>query len=125
MTYEYRIIMNIIEIIGQVLTYVATFLGGGWLLNFYKAKPEKTHLEIDNVREAMNIQEKLIASLDKRIDTLSREVASLNRRVDLKHEVIYSAYGCKLIGVPDDCIVINQYNKKCVECANGETAINE
>lgn len=108
------------NLIGEILTYVGTFLGGGWLLNFYKAKPEKTHLELDNVREAMGIQRELISSLDKRIDSLCREVTVLNHRVDVKHEVIYSAYGCRLISAPDDCVVIKQYNEKCLSCELNE-----
>ena len=108
------------NIIGEILTYVGSFLGGGWLMSLYKAKPEKTHLEIDNVREAMGIQKDLIASLDKRIDSLSREITVLNHRVDVKHEVIYSAYGCRLIATPDDCVVIKQYNEKCLSCGLNE-----
>lgn len=114
-----------LSIIGEILTYIGAFFGGGWILSFYKAKPEKTHLEIENVRDAMAIQKDLIAALDKRIDILSREVATLHHRVDVKHEVIYSAYGCRLIAAPDDCVVIKQYNAKCLECSNGETAVNE
>lgn len=102
--------------IGEILGYVGTFLGGGWILSFYKAKPEKQNLELQNVRDAMSIQDKLIESLDKRIDSLSREVSTLHHRVDVKHEVIYSAYGCRLIASPDDCVVIKQYNEKCLNC---------
>lgn len=55
-----------IEVIGEILGYVATFLGGGWILNLYKAKPEKNALEIQNVRTAMEVQSELIAKLEKR-----------------------------------------------------------
>lgn len=113
------------NLIGEILTYVGTFLGGGWIVSLYKAKPEKTHLELDNVREAMGIQKELIASLDKRIDLLSREITVLNHRVDVKHEVIYSAYGCRLISAPDDCVVIKQYNEKCLSCELNEAYRHE
>ena len=106
--------------IGEILTYIGTFLGGGWLLSFYKAKPEKTRIEIDNLRESMKIQKEFISSLDKRINSLSREVTVLNHRVDVKHEVIYSAYGCRLITAPDDCVVIKQYHEKCLSCELNE-----
>ena len=108
------------SVVGEVLTYVGTFLGGGWLLSFYKAKPEKTNLEIQNVREAMGLQRELIAALDKRVGDLSREVVNLHRRVDVKHEVIYSAYGCRLIKVPEDCVVLKEYEKKCLSCTLNE-----
>lgn len=113
------------NVIGEVLTYVGTFFGGGWLLSFYKAKPEKTNLEITNLREAMSIQQELINSLDKRLDNMNREITNLHHRMDVKHEVIYSAYGCKLLRVPEDCIVIRQYNERCADCANGEAVYSD
>lgn len=92
-------------------------IGCGGLIAIYKAKPEKSNLEIKNVHDAMDIQKELIRSLDKRVDGLNREVRTLNHRVELKHEVIYSAYGCRLITSPDDCVVIKQYHDKCLSCS--------
>ena len=113
------------EDIKALITFLGGGVAGGWILNWYKAKPEKTHLELDNVREAMNIQKDLISALDKRVSELSQVVAKLHHRVEMKHEIIYSAYGCKLIKCPDDCIVITQYNKRCGECTNSEAVMND
>lgn len=114
-----------LTLIGQILTYIGTFLGGGWLINLYKARPEKERLELNNVRDAMEIQKDLITSLDKRVDSLSREISVLNHRVDVKHEIIYSAYGCRLVKTPDDCIVIKNYNEKCLACELNEAFNSE
>ena len=103
--------------IGDLLTYVGTFLGGGWLLSLYKAKPEKTNLEIKNLREAMEAQREVVGGLKDRVGDLSREVTALHHRVDMKHEVIYSAYGCRLIKMPEDCVVLQEYEKKCLSCS--------
>ena len=106
-----------IEVIGEILSYVATFLGGGWILNFYKAKPEKNALEIQNVRTAMEVQSELIAKLEKRLDISDERIVLLEKRLDLKHEVIFSAYGCKLVNIPEeDCVVVQNWHKKCEEC---------
>lgn len=111
--------------IREILEAVGFFLGGGWLISLYKAKPEKNNLEIENVQKAMEVQAALIKDLDGRIKTLTHDVANLQHRVDLKHEVIYSAYGCKLLRVPEDCVVISEYHKKCAACANGELVTND
>lgn len=112
------------ELIFKALSYLGTFLSGGWIINFYNARVDRTHKEIEATEKAMAVQEKLIKALDKRVDGLSREVRLLHKRVDLKHEVIYSAYGCKLFTTPDDCIVIKQYHQKCLDC-NLNEAVGE
>ena len=105
------------SVIGELLGYVGTFLGGGWILSFYKAKPEKNALEIQNVREAMQVQEKLIERLEKRLDLSDERIVLLERRLDAKHEVIFSAYGCQLVkSAENECVVIKNWHRKCDEC---------
>ena len=104
-------------LIGDILTHIGAFLGGGWLLQFYKAKPEKNALEIQNVREAMQVQRELIQALEKRLDLSDERIVMLERRLDTKHEVIFSAYGCKMVKVPEnECVVIKNWHKECEDC---------
>lgn len=106
-----------ITIIGEILGYIGAFFGGGWILSFYKAKPEKNALEIQNVREAMQVQRELIQALEKRLDLSDERIVMLERRLDTKHEVIFSAYGCKMVKVPEnECVVIKNWHKKCEDC---------
>lgn len=106
-----------ITVIGEILGYIGAFFGGGWILSFYKAKPEKNALEIQNVRDAMEIQRELIAQLEKRLDTSDERIVMLEKRLDTKHEVIFSAYGCKMVKMPEeDCVVIRNWHKKCEDC---------
>lgn len=106
-----------ITVIGEILGYIGAFFGGGWILSFYKAKPEKNALEIQNVREAMQVQRELIQALEKRLDTSDERIVMLEKRLDAKHEVIFSAYGCKMVKMPEeDCVVIRNWHKKCEDC---------
>lgn len=111
----------------QILGYVGTFLGGGWILNFYNAKPKKNSIEIENMKTVIDELQDVIKQnsenskayreeVSKEIQELKKEVKDLSLRVDIKHEAIYSSSRCSLIKSTDDCIVMQTFKKRCEDC---------
>lgn len=112
------------EIVQNVLVPVGAFLGGGWILNFYNAKPKKNSIEIENMRTVIDelqdvIKQNTESSKEYRkttteeINALKKEVRELSLRVDIKHEAIYASSGCKFVKKAEDCIVMQTFKEKC------------
>ena len=112
------------EIVQNVLVPVGAFLGGGWILNFYNAKPKKNGIEIENMRTVIDelqdvIKQNTESSKEYRkttteeINALKKEVRELSLRVDIKHEAIYASSGCKFVKKAEDCIVMQTFKEKC------------
>lgn len=116
--------MEWIEISGTILGYIATFLGGGWLINLYMAKPKKNSFEIENLKAVIEEIKKFNADYKEQTDAtikeLKKEVADLSIRVDIKHEAIYASTHCEFIKDTNDCIVMKTFKDKCNECFNGK-----
>lgn len=119
--------MDWLNILGTILGYLVSFLGGGWLMNLYTAKPKKNSMEIENLRSVIDelqdvIKQNLETSNDyrknttKEIEELKREVRDLSLRVDIKHEAIYASSRCEFIKDTKDCIVMRTFKEKCDEC---------
>lgn len=112
--------MEWIEIFGTILGYIATFFGGGWLLNLYMAKPKRNSIEIENLKavieEIKKINSEYREETNATIKELKKEVSDLSLRVDIKHEAIYASIRCEFIDDPDDCIVMRTFKEKCEEC---------
>lgn len=113
---------NWIEIGGYALGAIGAFLSGGWILNFYNARPKKNSIEIENMKQAIEELSKVIERLSvsnkeyrKEVDELKRELAQLSERIDIKHEAIYTSTECKFIKNVDDCIVMRTFKEKCRE----------
>nr|DAY73174.1 MAG TPA: protein of unknown function DUF603 [Caudoviricetes sp.] len=115
------------EIVQNVLVPVGAFLGGGWILNFYNAKPKKNSIEIENMRTVIDelqdvIKQNTESSKEYRkttteeINALKKEVRELSLRVDIKHEAIYASSGCKFVKKAEDCIVMQTFKEKCQQC---------
>lgn len=112
------------EIVQNVLVPAGVFLGGGWILNFYNAKPKKNSIEIENMRTVIDelqdvIKQNTESSKEYRkttteeINALKKEVRELSLRVDIKHEAIYASSGCKFVKKAEDCIVMQTFKEKC------------
>lgn len=121
--------MGWIDSLGTALGYIATFLGGGWLLNLYTAKPKKNSMEIENLRSVIDELQDVIKqnsenskeyrkNTNEEIAQLKKEVRDLSLRVDIKHEAIYSSSRCEFIKSTEDCIVMQTFREKCNECLN-------
>lgn len=115
------------EIVQNVLVPVGAFLGGGWILNFYNAKPKKNSIEIDNMRTVIDELQDVIKqnsesseeyrkTTTEEINALKKEVRELSLRVDIKHEAIYASSGCKFVKKAEDCIVMQTFKEKCQQC---------
>lgn len=112
------------EIVQNVLVPVGAFLGGGWILNFYNAKPKKNSIEIENMRTVIDELQDVIKqnsesskeyrkTTTEEINALKKEVRELSLRVDVKHEAIYASSGCKFVKKAEDCIVMQTFKEKC------------
>ena len=124
------------DILLKVLGAVGALMAGGWILNFYMAKPKKNSIEIENMKSAMNQLQEVINQLmetnetrmkdseayrretSKTIKELKDEVADLSLRVNIKHEAIYASSRCRFIENETDCIVMKTFKEKCEECLN-------
>lgn len=115
------------EIVQNVLVPVGAFLGGGWILNFYNAKPKKNSIEIENMRTVIDELQDVIKqnsesskeyrkTTTEEINALKKEVRELSLRVDIKHEAIYASSGCKFVKKTEDCIVMQTFKEKCQQC---------
>lgn len=115
------------EIVQNVLVPVGTFLGGGWILNFYNAKPKKNSIEIENMHTVIDELQDVIKqnsesskeyrkTTTEEINALKKEVSELSLRVDIKHEAIYASSGCKFVKKAEDCIVMQTFKEKCQQC---------
>lgn len=115
------------EIVQNVLVPAGAFLGGGWILNFYNARPKKNSIEIENMRTVIDelqdvIKQNTESSKEYRkitteeINALKKEVRELSLRVDIKHEAIYASSGCKFVKKAEDCIVMQTFKEKCQQC---------
>lgn len=115
------------EIEQNVLVPVGAFLGGGWILNFYNAKPKKNSIEIENMRTVIDELQDVIKqnsesskeyrkTTTEEINALKKEVRELSLRVDIKHEAIYASSGCKFVKKAEDCIVMQTFKEKCQQC---------
>jgi hypothetical protein len=115
------------EIVQNVLVPVGAFLGGGWILNFYNAKPKKNSIEIENMRTVIDELQDVIKqnsesskeyrkTTTEEINALKKEVRELSLRVDIKHEAIYASSECKFVKKAEDCIVMQTFKEKCQQC---------
>lgn len=122
------------DIIKDVLVPIGAFLGGGWVLNLYNAKPKKNSIEIENMKSAMGKLQEVINQLmqtneartkdnevykketNQTIKELKDEVHDMKIRLDIKHEAIYAAERCDKIEDTSECIVMKTFKERCQEC---------
>lgn len=117
------------DVIQNVLVPIGAFLGGGWILNFYNARPKKNSIEIDNMKKAMDELQNVIKQMsdssksyreetNKTIKELKAEMAEMKIRLDIKHEAIYAAEHCDKIEDTSQCIVMRTFKERCKDCLN-------
>lgn len=87
-----RIILDIFGIIGGVTGIIA----------LYKAKPEKTALEIENLKEVIEV-----AQAER--DEIKEEMINLKDRMVVFERAFNSAFRCRFFETFEDCPVIKTY----------------
>lgn len=126
------------DVIQNVLVPIGAFLGGGWILNFYNAKPKKNSIEIENMKVAMGELQKVINQLmetnearskdseayrketSQTIKELKDEVSEMKIKLDIKHEAIYASERCDKIENTNECIVMKTFKERCKDCLNNK-----
>ena len=127
------------EILGLVL---GTFGGTAGLIGLYKAKPEKTSIEIKNMKEMLDEAHKMFDTACEERDSLQKElkdykddtmkyISEFKRRFTKVEDrldkaetsvlklksVINRGYRCKYPETVEDCPVIKEYEKMhCNDC---------
>lgn len=127
----------------NILTIVLGAFGGvGGFVALYKAKPERTSIEVQNMKEMLNESHKMYDEMkaekeesqeefktfketnNKYIAEFKERFAKLEKRLDAAEDAvfhlkgaIYQGYRCKFPTKIEDCPVIKEYEKShCEEC---------
>lgn len=106
--------MNWYEILVMV---IGAFGGVSGIASFYTAKPNKTRLEIDNLKSIIDEERKERELLreeykeykedtDKKIEEQQEEIRLIKKNKDRKNAAILNAYKCDKIQSVDECPVI-------------------
>jgi predicted RNase H-like nuclease (RuvC/YqgF family) len=125
-----------------VISAVATLGGVGGLISLYKAKPERTSIEVQNMKEMLGEAHKMFDAMKAEkeaehkefeeykaknmeyIEQFKARFAKLEERLDNAENVvfrlkgaIYQAYRCRFAPQTDDCPVLQALEKNgCEEC---------
>lgn len=131
---------NVISIIVGALGGTAGFIG------LYKAKSEKTSIDIDNMQEMLNEAHKMYDSAREEKNAVSKEFheykeetmkyitefkgrfAKVEKRLDRTEEevfhlkgAVYQGYRCAYPPKAEDCPVLKEYEKiHCKECIDNQ-----
>lgn len=127
--------MEWIEIIKTIATVVATIGGVGGFIALYKAKAEKTGIDVNNMQSMLDEAHKMYD--DARVETkeLREEFKAyklemmeyvgefkqrfnyVENRLEKTEIAVYQGYRCPFPPRQDDCPVLQEFNKsKCIEC---------
>ena len=132
--------MEWLEIAKTVATIVATIGGVGGFIALYKAKAEKTGIDIDNMQQMLNEAHKMYD--DARAETkelrdefseykkenmeyireFKERFASVEDRLEATEKAVYQGYRCPFPPKQEDCPVLQEYNKqkektRCEQCS--------
>ena len=110
----------------MILAGISAFLGGGWIITFYNARPKKKSIEIENLKSVIKQQGETLRARQeesisyrtdakKEMSDMNDKINRLNMKLDLQHKAIFSAYKCKLTDEEHDCIVLNTF-ESCENC---------
>lgn len=123
---------EVLKIIGGI---VAVFGGVSGLIALYKAKPEKTSIEVKNMQEMLGEAHKMYD--DARAETkelrqefsdykeenmayvaeFKKRFAKIEDRLEKTELAVYQAYRCPFPPKVADCPVLKEYEKgNCAEC---------
>ena len=133
-----------------VISAVATLGGVGGLISIYKAKPEKTSIEVQNMKEMLGEAHKMfdkmkeekeaehnefeeykknnmtyIAEFKERFQKVEDRLDKAEQFVFTLKSAIYRGYRCPYPPKVEDCPVLKEYEKgSCTECkASAENGI--
>ena len=133
-----------------VISAVATLGGVGGFISIYKAKPEKTSIEVQNMKEMLGEAHKMfdkmkeekeaeheafeeykknnmeyVAEFKERFQKVEDRLDKAEQFVFTLKSVIYRGYRCPYPPKVEDCPVLKEYEKgSCTECkASAENGI--
>ncbi len=127
-----------------VLTVVGALGGTAGLISIYKARPEKTSIEVKNMKEMLDEAHKMfekakeekeaehkefeaykttnmkyIAEFKQRFEKVERRLDKAEEAVFQLKGAIYRGYRCKFPENIEDCPVIKEYEKiHCDDCGS-------
>ena len=125
-----------------VISAVATLGGVGGFISIYKAKPEKTSIEVQNMKEMLGEAHKMfdkmkeekeaeheafeeykknnmeyVAEFKERFQKVEDRLDKAEQFVFTLKSVIYRGYRCPYPPKVEDCPVLKEYEKgSCTEC---------
>ena len=118
-----------------LISAVATLGGVGGFVSIYKAKPEKTSIEVKNMQEMLEESHKMYN--DARAETkelreefskykeenmeyvaeFKKRFAKIESRLEKTEHAVYQGYRCPYPPKAKDCPVLKEYEKgNCEEC---------
>ena len=133
-----------------IISAVATLGGVGGFISIYKAKPEKTSIEVQNMKEMLGEAHKMfdkmkeekeaehnefeeykknnmtyIAEFKERLQKVEDRLDKAEQFVFTLKSAIYRGYRCPYPPKVEDCPVLKEYEKgSCTECkASAENGI--
>lgn len=132
--------MEWLEIAKTIATIVATIGGVGGFIALYKAKSEKTGIDIDNMQQMLNESHKMYDDARAETKELREEFSaykketmeyigefkerfvSVEDRLNKTELAVYQGYRCPFPPKQEDCPVLQEYNKhkgktKCKQCS--------
>ena len=131
----------------NVLTLVLGALGGtAGIIGLYKAKSEKTGIDIDNMQQMLDASHKMYDDARAETKTLRDEFSAYKQemmeyvgefkqrfkhvedRLEKTEIAVYQGYRCPFPPKQDDCPVLQEFNKQklcgkqstCKECVEGQ-----
>lgn len=126
-----------------IISAVATLGGVGGFISVYKAKPEKTSIEVKNMQEMLEESHKMYNDARNETKELREEFSAYKRenmgyiaefkerfakvegRLEKTELAVYQGYRCPFPPKVADCPVLKEYEKgNCTECkASAENGI--
>lgn len=127
--------MEWLEIIKTIATVVATIGGVGGFIAIYKAKAEKTGIDVNNMQSMLDEAHKMYDDARAETKELREEFKAyklemmeyvgefkqrfnyVENRLEKTEIAVYQGYRCPFPPRQDDCPVLQEFNKsKCIEC---------
>ena len=127
--------MEWLEIIKTITTVVATIGGVGGFIALYKARAEKTGIEVNNMQSMLDEAHKMYDDARAETKELREEFNAyklemmeyvgefkqrfnyVENRLEKTEIAVYQGYRCPFPPKQDECPVLQEFNKlKCIEC---------
>lgn len=127
--------MEWLEIIKTITTVVATIGGVGGFIALYKARAEKTGIEVNNMQSMLDEAHKMYEDARAETKELREEFKAyklemmeyvgefkqrfnyVENRLEKTEIAVYQGYRCPFPPKQDECPVLQEFNKsKCIEC---------